>query len=285
MDCTARRTRADCYAERFSAKTEEVEKKNMNEWIKDRTTKYREFFGFGGADIIPPTVDGFEVKPEIAERLRALNFEWHFVPSGEALPCDDGYFKKLYPTAARFHGRAAGNSGSVRSLLIEGHERQQGFVVAVETTQKPVYLPRNRQFYGSSYGHDATLDPLGAYFGKVGITTGTRFEQSYLILRKLFNFLNEDWQKREILPEGYRVTVCPPGIFNLVGTIFHPEWSETESLELGFYRDEKGNATCFAVGANAPGDFSYIDVIENEEWSLTGFRLALLPDETRYDAR
>ncbi len=113
---------------------------------------------------------------------------------------------------------------------------------------------------------------------------GTRFDHNYRSMRAFFEIVNADWKKRGLLPEGYRVTVCPPGIFNLVGTIFHPEWSETETLELGFYRDGRGNATCYAVGANSPGDFSFIDAIEGEsEWFLTGFRIALLPDCTRYD--
>ncbi len=82
-----------------------------------------------------------------------------------------------------------------------------------------------------------------------------------------------------MLPRGYRVTVCPPAVFNLVGTVFHPEWSETETLELGFYRDEQRNATCYAVGSNAPGDFSYITEIEGDtEWALAGFRVALVPE-------
>ncbi|MBA2734061.1 MAG: hypothetical protein H0U54_14430, partial [Acidobacteria bacterium] len=69
-------------------------------------------------------------------------------------------------------------------------------------------------------------------------------------------------------------------VFNLIGTIFHPEWSETETLELGFYRDEQGNATCYAVGSNAPNDFSYINEVEGEaEWSLMGFRVAIVSDE------
>ena len=81
------------------------------------------------------------------------------------------------------------------------------------------------------------------------------------------------------MPQGYRLTVCPPVVFNLVGTIFHPEWSRTESLELGFYRDENGNAKCYAVGSNAPGDFSYIHEIETEsDWALLGFRTALVPE-------
>ena len=55
--------------------------------------------------------------------------------------------------------------------------------------------------------------------------------------------------------------------------------NETETLELGFYRDKQGNATCYAVGCNAPGDFSYINEVELEtDWTLAGFRLALVPE-------
>lgn len=257
----------------------------MSNWIEDRAAKYREFFGLSNdAPIVPQSAVNFEPNSTISENLKRFNIEWHFVPASDAVPFDDAYLARFYPTAHRLKNRSSSGERSVRQQLTKGHCRQQGIVVGVETTQKPIYLPRNRQFYGTAYGHDASADPLAEYFGLAGITTGTRYEQNYPTLRRLFNFLNEDWQKRKLLPAGYRVTVCPPGIFNLVGMVFHPEWSQTPSLELGFYRDERGNASCFAVGANAPGDFSYIDVVEGEEWSLTGFRLALLPDETRYDA-
>jgi hypothetical protein len=107
---------------------------------------------------------------------------------------------------------------------------------------------------------------------------GTRYAHNYLSLREFVRVVNDDWRMRQLLPAGYRATVCPPAIFNLVGTIFHPEWSDTETLELGFYRDEAGNATCYAVGSNAPGDFSYLNEVEGDsEWSLLGFRVALVP--------
>lgn len=81
------------------------------------------------------------------------------------------------------------------------------------------------------------------------------------------------------MPQRYRLTICPPVIFNLIGTIFHREWSDTESQELGFYRDEDGSAKCYAVGSNAPGDFSFIHEIETDsDWELLGFRTALIPE-------
>jgi putative ATPase len=44
------------------------------------------------------------------------------------------------------------------------------------------------------------------------------------------------------------------------------------------YRDENGNAKCYAVGSNAPDDFSYIQEVETEaDWTLLGFRTALVP--------
>lgn len=258
----------------------------MASWIEERATQYREYFKLDRTtEIVPQNAEEFEVSPDITRGLEHFNIEWHFIPAAAVIPFDDNYLARFYPTATRFRSKAQQSEKSVYNQLIKGHARQQGYVIGVETTQKPNYLPRNRQFYGTSYGHDASIDPLAPYFGLVGMTSGTRFDQNYPMLRRLFETLNEDWrERRRILPEGYRVTVCPPGIFNLIGTIFHPEWSATPSLELGFYRDERGNASCFAVGPNAPGDFSYIDVIEGEEWSLTGFRLALLPDQTRFDA-
>jgi hypothetical protein len=108
---------------------------------------------------------------------------------------------------------------------------------------------------------------------------GTRYSHNYLTLREFVRVVSEDWRARRLLPRGYRVTVCPPAVFNLVGTIFHPEWSETETLELGFYRDADGNATCYAVGPTRPGDFSHVSEVEAEsEWSLAGFRVALVPE-------
>jgi hypothetical protein len=109
--------------------------------------------------------------------------------------------------------------------------------------------------------------------------SGTRYAHNYRSLRNLVNAITEDWKKRGLMPKGYRLTICPPVVFNLVGTIFHREWSQTESLELGFYRDEHNNAKCYAVGSNAPDDFSYIHEIETEsDWALLGFRVALVPE-------
>ena len=111
------------------------------------------------------------------------------------------------------------------------------------------------------------------------MVNGTRFAHNYLSIREFVRVVNEDWRARGLMPQGYRATICPPAVFNLVGTLFHPEWSETETLELGFYRDEQGNAKCYAVGSNGPGDFSYVRAVEGEEeWALAGFRVALVPE-------
>ncbi len=111
------------------------------------------------------------------------------------------------------------------------------------------------------------------------MVNGTRYAHNYVSLRAFVTVVNDDWRARGLLPAGYRATVCPPAVFNLVGTVFHPEWSETETLELGFYRDEQGNATCYAVGSNAPGDYSYVSEVELEtDWTLLGFRTALVPE-------
>jgi hypothetical protein len=245
----------------------------------ERLGKLHEFFGLGpnGKTIAVP--ERLNLGPEVAQGLADFNIEWHLIPSAEAVPLDDAYMARLYPSAPRNFNEEREQGPSYREEIFKGHQRHQGFVIGVETTQKPRYLPENRQYYGSVYGQDASKDPYAVYMGRAGMMNGTRYAHNYLSLREFIRVVNEDWRARKLLPAGYRVTVCPPAIFNLVGTIFHPEWSETETLELGFYRDEQGNATCFAVGSNAPGDFSYINEIEGEgDWSLTGFRVAIVPE-------
>ena len=246
----------------------------MRDWKEERAERLREFFGLrAGSELVGPEAAKLELSPEMDARLAHFNIEWHVIPSAQALPLDDAYMARLYPHAGE-------HAMSHRQQLIAGHARHQGRFVGVETTMKPRYLPGNRQFYGTTYGHNAAADPFAAYMGRAGMVNGMRYDHNYLSLRAFLRVVSDDWRARALLPAGYRLTVCPPAVFNLVGTIFHPEWSETETLELGFYRDAQGNATCYAVGSNAPLDFSYINEVEGEgEWSLTGFRLALVPED------
>jgi hypothetical protein len=252
----------------------------MAQWMEERAGRLREFFELGASQRMT-AVDAarFDLKSEKAAGLDHFNIEWHIIPQADVVPVDDTYLARLYPLASRDFARPHEHGPSYRDRLVKGHEQHQGRVIGVETTQKPHYLPENRQFYGSLYGHDAAADPFAPYMGRAGMVSGTRYAHNYLSLRSFINVINEDWRARSLMPAGYRATVCPPAVFNLIGTIFHPRWSETETLELGFYRDEQGNANCYAVGSNAPGDFSYISEVEGEaEWSLMGFRLALVPE-------
>jgi hypothetical protein len=248
--------------------------------LEGRKRKLVEFFELDAKTELQEQADaGFELVPELIEGLRDFNIEWHIIPSAQIVPLDDSYFSRLYPSASRDFRSPREQGPSYRERLIAGHRLHQDRIIGVERTLKPRYLPENRQFYGTLYGFDASADPFAGYMGPAGMMNGTRYAHNYLSLRAFLSVVTEDWRARSILPAGYRVTVCPPAVFNLVGTIFHPEWSHTETIELGFYRDEAGNATCYAVGANGPGDFSYINEIEGEAgWSLTGFRVALLPE-------
>jgi hypothetical protein len=253
----------------------------MADWVTERTRRLREFFETNdGVELIEPrAAQRFELSREMEDALARFNIEWHVVPSADALALDERYFARLYPTAPRDFARAREHAPSYRERLVAGHAQHQGHIIGVETTPKPRYLPGLRQFYGTPYGHDATADPFAPYMGRAAMVNGTRYAHNYTSLRAFVTVLNDDWRARKLLPAGYRATVCPPAVFNLVGAVFHPEWSETDSLELGFYRDERGNATCYAVGSNAPNDFSFIAEVEGEgEWSLMGFRVALVPE-------
>jgi hypothetical protein len=252
----------------------------MKGWLENRSERLCDFFELGrDTKLLPPEAVEFGVCPENGEQLAHFNIQWHVIPSADVIPLDDSYMARLYPKAPRDFNRPHEKGPSYRESIVAGHRKHQGIIVGVETTPKPRYLPGNRQFYGTHYGFDATADPFGPYIGRAGLANGTRYDHNYLSLREFLRVVNEDWRKRSIMPVGYRLTVCPPAIFNLIGTVFHHEWSETETLELGFYRDAVGNATCFEVGSNALGDFSYISEVGGEtDWALAGFRLAMVPE-------
>jgi hypothetical protein len=254
----------------------------MLEELSKRENKIREFFGLAPEtklledDAVMP-----DVTPPMAAHLAQFNIEWHVIPSEKVVPFDDNYIKRLYPRRARDFAFSHQHHGgvSLRESLAAAHQRHQGKIIGIETTVKPDYLPGNHQFYGTPYGFDPTADPFSRYIGRAGFTSGTRFAHNYASLKNLGDQINADWRARSLMPSGYRLTICPPLAFNLIGSIFHREWSETKSLELAAYRDDHGNAVCYAVGANSAGDFSYVQRVETDsDWTLLGFRAALVPD-------
>ena len=84
-------------------------------------------------------------------------------------------------------------------------------------------------------------------------------------------------------PRPCRRLACEPAParhLHFIGTL-SPRVGATSSLELSFYMDARKDAELFVVGPNGPGDFSYVDRIETHpDWSMFGFRLALVPDMT-----
>ena len=253
----------------------------MNEWIEERERSLREFFGLrAGTEMIPRgSAEGFEMPGQVSAHLARFNIEWHVIPTEESVSADtDDYRARLYPLGRKLKRHEYQHLSHFRALT-HGHRRHQGRIIGVEATRKPRYLPGNQQFYGTPYGFEADADPFAPYMGRAGFVSGTRYGHNYPAMRRFVAAVTEDWRARGLMPRGFRVTICPPVVFNLVGAVFHPEWSETESLELGFYRDEEGSAHCYAVGSNAPGDFSFIRGIEaDSDWTLLGFRVALVPE-------
>lgn len=254
----------------------------MHEWIKERENRLREFFELSPETelIEPGRAATFDVPARISDHLAQFNMEWHIIPSEAAVHIDtDDYRARLYPMLKRELKRPDYQRTSSYKAIMSGHQRHQGQILAIEKTPKPRYLPGNRQQYGTPYGHEAAADPFLNYITRTNKMGGTRYAHYYASIREFVTFVTNDWKARGLMPRGYRLTICPPVVFNLIGTIFHPEWSETESLEIGFYRDEHGNAKCYSVGSNALGDFSYIHEVEtNSDWALLGFRTALVPE-------
>lgn len=246
--------------------------------LRVREARLREYFGLpNGADLQDPTSTLPQMTPALSAHFSRFNLEWHVIPAAHTVAFDDRYCSRLYARAPATFTDPSPHHPSVRDLLGAGHRRHQGRTIAVETTMKPAYLHGRAQSYGSAYGYDATADPLAAYLDQAGLG-GTRFGHNYLALHALTDLIDDHWRARGLLPPGYRVTICPPGVFNLIGTVFHLEWSETESLEVGFYMDVHDSAQCFVVGPNGPGDVSYIQIIETAtDWQMFGFRLALVP--------
>ena len=255
----------------------------MIDWIREREEKLRSFFELAPeVELISgEQTESFEIPENIAAHLKQFNIEWHIIPTEKAVPVEDeAYRKKLFPLLKRDFESGDYRKTSSHRAVTGGHRRHQGRILGIETTAKPKYLPENRQAYGTPYGFESQADPFMVYMEKAGFTTGNRYGHNYRALRDFVNLINDDWQTRRLMPDGFRLTICPPVVFNLIGTVFHSEWSLTESLELGFYRDDHGNAKCYAVGSNAPNDFSYISEIESSaEWLYLGFRMALVPDE------
>ena len=248
----------------------------MNEILKQRQAKLNEFFQ--GEINWPSNTDLPTITAQQEEHLQRHNMEWHVIPGADAVPLDEAYFERLYPLRSREFGREGGHQPDFRRVLREGHARQQGRVVAIETTRKPGYLPGNAQHYGSCYGFDADAEPFSRYMGGAHLHSGTRYNHTYNTLYDFLITINTDWMDRGLMPDGYRLTICPPGVWNLLGTVFYPSWSQTATLEMGFYRDSGGNARCYAMGSSEPGDYSYLRAINSgADWSLMGFRTVLMP--------
>ena len=252
----------------------------MQDYLEERARKVREFFGLAPEAVLVPDQSIIaDIPAPVAGQMERFNIEWHIIPDADAVPFDESYARLMYPSCASDSGSVKAHAARCREALIAGHRRHQGRILGIEATRKPVYLPGNRQFYGTAYGFDTAADPFAEYLGSTAFSTSTRYGHNYASLREFLDLVNRDWRMRDLMPKGYRLSICPPAVFNLIGNIFHREWSETETLELGFYRDDHGNAKCYAVGSNGPGDFSYIHEVEgSSDWTLLGFRTALVPE-------
>ncbi len=69
----------------------------MQKWIETRSERLAAFFGrpldtmwITDKAVMP------EISTEMEEHLGRLNFEWHIIPTNEAMPLDEAYYDRLY---------------------------------------------------------------------------------------------------------------------------------------------------------------------------------------------
>jgi hypothetical protein len=257
--------------------------------LESRAGVIRERFGLGSRDdFLADPLDRVDITDDVRQRLCAFNIEWHIIPPASLVPFDEAYLAQMYPLRSHDFLAAPYERLSVHEILSSAHRRIEGTIVGVETTQKPMYRPENcQQFYGTTYGLDPTCDPFAPYIERAGLKSGPRFINSRFShtpasLRSLGQAINADWRELGLIPAGYQFTICPPTAFNLIGVLFHQEWSETATLELSAHFDERGNAIGLTVGSNQSGDFSYVRRLETDpDLSRLGFRIALVANERK----
>jgi hypothetical protein len=250
--------------------------------LEARAGVIRETFGVpAGEDLVSGPLQGLDVGDDVIRRLGAFNIEWHIIPSTALVPFDDAYLARMYA-----RGRATSTRplpGAQRPPDADGvtsagpgdDRRRRNDAKPTTSRRLPAVLRRR-------CGLDPTCDPLRGYIENAGLKSGPRFINSRFShtpgsLRTLGAAISADWTERGLIPAGYQLFVCPPTVFNLVGVLFHREWSDTPTLELSAYTDERGNGFGLAVGSNEPGDFSHARRLETDpDLRLLGFRMALV---------
>jgi len=260
---------------------------SLRDELDARAQTIRDTFGLGSRDeFLAAPLGRLDISDDVRQRLRAFNIEWHVIPPSSLVPFDESYLARMYPLRSRDFHEPPYERLSVHEILTSAHRRIQGTIVGVESTQKPMYRPENcQQFYGTTYGFDPTCDPFAPYIERAGLKSGPRFINSRFShtpgsLRSLGTVINADWQELGLIPAGYQFNICPPTAFNLIGMLFHREWSESATLELSAHFDARGNAIGLTVGSNQPGDFSYVRRLDTDpDLSRFGFRIALVPDD------
>ena len=94
----------------------------MAQWMEERSERLREFFGLGAdAELVTADVAEFEPRAESLEGLRHFHMEWHVIPSAGAVPLDDAYFSRLYPTAPRDFAEPREHKASYLDAITRGH--------------------------------------------------------------------------------------------------------------------------------------------------------------------
>ena len=106
----------------------------MRKWIETRSERLAAFLG-RPLDTLWITDDAVmpEISTETEQHLSRLNFEWHIIPTNEAMPLNEAYYDRLYRMRPPYFSSGRIHSRSMRSMFEAGHARHQGKIIAVET--------------------------------------------------------------------------------------------------------------------------------------------------------
>lgn len=164
-----------------------------------------------------------------------------------------------------------------------------GSIIFVETLQKPEFIDKGVQHYGTKQGTDSSKDSMLYIFQQAFSQDSNRFNHSpdelqETLLSKLKEvILNKLKEKRIQIPDNLEIEpiLVPAPLLNIQMTLFHPENSQTNTWECTstILTDINGNDSGLRLNVGHSGNGGASDVYNARRrapWEFRGARLAVV---------